>query len=514
MIKRQLFQLINWREIKPYLLFSFIWIMFSYPFFFQGKIPAPLDFLVNFYSPWEQYYDFPVKNPGLSDVVSQIIPWKIFSGQELRAGRIPLWNQYNLAGAPHLGNWQSGVLYPTTLLFLIFPDYIAWSLHVLLQPLLAGIFMILFLRSLKLSNAASLIGAVAFAYGGFMTTWLEWGTLGHALLWLPLTMACVEKRKDLILTLALTSSWLAGHPQMTLYVVMVTSAYWLYRRWSGFNKFRLLIVILLNCYIVPLLVAAPQILPAAQVYFSSARTLVDGTSWAKAFLIPVSGLVTFLAPDFFGNPVTRNSWSNFSYVEMQGYVGIVTIALALLSAIGIKRPGLAKARPGLIKFLIGMIATALVLATNNSVSNWIIDLKLPIISSSSPARLIGVIDFGLAALGAIGFESLRKLLREGKVRELVKPVLAIAIIFGAMWLGDNPVSRRNLILPSLLMLAIIMLVIIDFYLRSKSQKFSSLFLISYFLFLNLLKNFIIFLSFQNYEYIRPFGKVGDDRLGF
>ena len=39
-------------------------------------------------------------------------------------------------------------------------------------------------------------------------------------------------------------------------------------------------------------------------------------------------------------------------------------------------------------------------------------------------------------------------------------------------------------------------------------------IISYFLFLNLLKNFIIFLSFQNYEYIRPVGKVGDDRLGF
>src|SRR3989338_6976195 len=213
----------------PYFLFVIIWIMFSYPFFFQGKVPAPLDFLVNFYAPWDSYYDAPIKNSALSDVVSQIIPWKIFNAEELKNGRIPLWNPYNLAGTPHLGNWQSGVLYPTTLLFLIFSDPIAWSLHVLLQPLLAGIFMILFLRSLKLSKASSLIGAMAFAYGGFMTTWLEWGTLGHALLWLPLALASIENKKQktknaniwtIVFILAITFSLLAGHPQVSLYVII------------------------------------------------------------------------------------------------------------------------------------------------------------------------------------------------------------------------------------------------------------------------------------------------------
>src|SRR3990167_9814465 len=180
----------------PYFLFVIVWIVFSYPFFFQGKIPAPLDFLVNFYAPWYAYYDAPIKNSALSDVVSQIIPWKVFNAEELKSGRIPIWNLYNLAGTPHLGNWQSGVLYPTTLLFLIFPDYIAWSLHVLLQPLLAGIFMILFLRQLKISSMASVLGAVIFAYGGFMTSWLEWGTLGHAILWLPLALYGVDRGKS------------------------------------------------------------------------------------------------------------------------------------------------------------------------------------------------------------------------------------------------------------------------------------------------------------------------------
>ncbi len=454
-------------NFRPYLFFFLIWVVFSYPFFFQGKIPAPLDFLVNFYAPWDAYYDAPIKNSALSDVVSQIIPWKIFNAEELKSGRIPLWNSYNLAGTPHLGNWQSGVLYPTTLLFLFLPTPLAWSLHILLQPLAAGIFMILFLRSLKLSGAASLIGATAFAYGGFMTTWFEWGTLGHALLWLPLALYGIQgkkeegrRKREFILTIfALTMSLLAGHPQTSFYVFLTTIGYYLYRNWGDQSKQSLFPV---SCFLflVPLLLAALQVLPGVQVYLNSARSLVDGTSWAKAFLIPVSGLLTFLAPDFFGNPVTRNSWSNFSYVEMQGYVGILTFVLSLVSVVSIKRPGLAAARPGLIKFLIGMVVAALVLATNNPAANWLIDLRIPIISTSSPARLMGVIGFGLAVLGAFGFETFIKLLREGKVRELVKPAAAIAVILGGMWLWNNPVSRRNLILPSLLMSAVIISVFI------------------------------------------------------
>ena len=451
-------------KFRPYLIFLFIWVIFSYPFFFQGKIPAPLDFLVNFYSPWEQYYDFPVKNPGLSDVVSQIIPWKIFSGQELRAGRIPLWNQYNLAGAPHLGNWQSGVLYPTTLLFLIFPDYIAWSLHVLLQPLLAGIFMILFLRQLKISSMASVLGAVIFAYGGFITSWFEWGTLGHALLWLPLAVYGIlrqsriplrGKRLSLLTIFAMTMSLLAGHPQTSIYVMITVIGYYLYINIKQTMRFSLFLV---SCslFLITFLLASPQILPSIQVYMESARNLVDGRSWAKAFLIKPAGLITFIAPDFFGNPVTRNSWSDFSYVEMQGYIGIIGLILAIASLI---RPDPPVARQGLIKFLIGMIIIALVLGTNNPVANWIIDLNLPIISDSSPARIMGLIDFSLAVLAAFGLDLISKIDKKRQFKSIGVILLLLSAIFAGMWIwtfvSNNPnalVTRRNLIFPSAILM--------------------------------------------------------------
>ncbi len=451
-----------------------------------------MDFLVNFYAPWDAYYDAPIKNSGLSDVVAQIIPWKIFSGQEMRAGRIPLWNPYNLAGTPHLGNWQSGVLYPTTLLFLIFPDPIAWSLHVLLQPLLAAIFMILFLRQLKISPIASLLGAIIFAYGGFMTTWFEWGTLGHALLWLPLALYGIQvnkedlpadathqalqaggiRKKGLILTIfSLTMSLLAGHPQTSIYVMIAAIGYFLYRNFGNLNV-RQKILYPLSLFFLPLLFAAPQIFPSIQVYSESARNLVDGRSWAKAFLIHPSGLLTFLAPDFFGNPVTRNSWGDFSYVEMQGYIGIVTLILVFMSFPSLRGVTMAivttwqsrlKVRPPLrqladrddLNFFWGVIILCLILATKNPISELIIDLNLPIISDSSPARIMGLIDFSLAVLAAFGLDSLTGLISKKKIKYLNSGICFISVIMAGMWIwtfmSTNPnvlVVRRNLIFPS------------------------------------------------------------------
>ena len=447
--------------LKSYLAFLLIWLIFSYPFFFRGRIPAPLDFLVDFYSPWEQYYNLPVKNASLSDVVSQIIPWKLFNAQELKAGRIPIWNPYNLGGTPQLGNWQSGVLYPTTLLFLVLPEMVAWSLHVLLQPLLAGLFMLLFLRSLSLSQISSLLGAIVFAYGGFMTSWFEWGTLGHAILWLPLALYGVDRVKSkeqrvksdktnirisLLTIFAMTMSLLAGHPQTSIYLMITIIGYFLYRNWS-LGKFRLLLFT--NYYLLfPILLAAPQVFPSIQVYMESAKNLIDGSGWAKSFLIKPENLLTFFAPDFFGNPVTRNNWGSFSYVEMGGYIGISSLFLAITGIFLVFRK---------TKFFIILIISAMIFAVDTPLSRLLIDLGIPVISGSSPSRLMGVIDFSLAVLAAFGLNFISEISKKKQIKSLVKIIIAITLVFAGMWIwtfiSTNPsalVTRRNLIFPSII----------------------------------------------------------------
>ena len=468
--KKQLF--------KPYLVFLLIWLIFSYPFFFQDRIPAPLDFLVDFYSPWEQYYNLPVKNASLSDVVSQIIPWKLFNAQELKAGRIPIWNPYNLGGTPQLGNWQSGVFYPTTLLFLILPDMIAWSFHILLQPLLAGLFMILFLRQLKISSLASLLGGVIFAYGGFMTSWFEWGTLGHAILWLPLALYGIQRKNGLILTIfALTMSLLAGHPQTTIYIILATIGYFLYINFHNLNL-RSKILYPLSFVLFPLLLASPQVFPSIQVYMESAKNLIDGSGWAKSFLIKPENLLTLFSPDFFGNPVTRNNWGSFSYVEMGGYVGIASLFLAIAGMF------MAFTKT---KFYVLLISIALIFAVDSPASRLLIDLRIPVISGSSPSRLIGIIDFGLAVLAAFGLNFISEISKKKQIKSLIKIIIAISLVFAGMWVWtyistnpNAPVTRRNLIFPSIILGSVIVVSVSGSFVSKKiySVLFTLYFLLS------------------------------------
>ena len=126
-----------------------------------------------------------------------------------------------------------------------------------------------------------------------MTSWFEWGTLGHAILWLPL--ALIRDRKSsklsLITILALTLSLLAGHPQTSIYVILATIGYFLYRNSQNLNL-RSKILYPLFFFLLPLLLAAPQVFPSVQVYMESAKNLIDGTSWARSFLIKPENLLT------------------------------------------------------------------------------------------------------------------------------------------------------------------------------------------------------------------------------
>lgn len=505
-----------------WLAFAAIWVIFSFQFFFLGRIPAPLDLLVNFFAPWDKYYDFPVKNPAITDVVNQIIPWKTFTADSWRRGEVPLWNSYNLAGAPHLANWQSAVLYPTNLLFLFLPFNIAWSFHILSQPLFAGLFMILFLRSLDLSKVASLLGGLAFAYGGFMTTWLEWGTLGHALLWLPLALYGIEQGRRpkaegrrlhkwtaIIIIISWVMSLLAGHLQVSIYVIATSFCYFLFRNWKIYQSTKLkLIIVSCFLFLVSSLIAAPQILPSINLFINSYRNTSFDPEWFKAFRIPVYGLMTFLAPDFFGNPVTRNHWSDHSYIEMMGYIGVVPLMFAAYSLINIRSLKIDSRR--VLKFFLGVVAVGLLLSLKTPIANIILSLKIPILASSSPARIIGIVSFALVVLSAYGFDQAIEGLKKKKLFRLRQISGVFIIFFLGMWawsfMSSNPnalIARHNLIFPTIIFITST----IGWLSIHKLNPFKpSLFLVSCFLFITFIDLFRFhykFTPFAEAKYFYP-----------
>src|SRR3990167_6759385 len=167
------------KKFWPIIFILFVWLIFSSPFFLKDRVPFPSTYLVNFFPPWSAYSQFagPIKNNAMPDIITQIYPWKKFTIETLKIGQIPLWNPYSFSGTPHLANYQSAVFSPFNILFLVPPFIDAWSILILLQPLLAGLFTYLLIRSFKLDKLASLIASISFMFCGFITVWMGYGTL-------------------------------------------------------------------------------------------------------------------------------------------------------------------------------------------------------------------------------------------------------------------------------------------------------------------------------------------------
>ena len=57
------------KKILPILVIIFVWVIFSKPFFVDGKIPFPADLKVNQYTLWSSYEKNwgPIKNPAQPD---------------------------------------------------------------------------------------------------------------------------------------------------------------------------------------------------------------------------------------------------------------------------------------------------------------------------------------------------------------------------------------------------------------------------------------------------------------
>src|SRR3990167_5206439 len=294
----------------PIIFLVLLWFSFAAPYFVKNKTPFPTTYLVNFFAPWNAYEKFwqPVKNDAMPDIIGQIYPWRVHSVESLKKGEIPLWNPYSFSGTPHLANYQSAPLSPFNLLFFIFSNRDVWSILILLQPLLAAVFTYLFARSLKIGKVGSLISSISFMFCGFMTVWMGYGTLGYAILFLPLALFSIQKFFQtykviflVFLTLAVPLSFLSGHFQTSIYFLIFSTAFTFLKFFQTKNKRALMLSLLFISF--GLLISAPQIIPSIELYLNAVRSNV----FQKIEAIPLFHFPTIFAPDFFGNPVTRNN---------------------------------------------------------------------------------------------------------------------------------------------------------------------------------------------------------------
>lgn len=416
----------------------------------SGNMPFPGSYLATFFTPWAATYAMPVKNNAMPDVITQIYPWKRLTVSSWKQGQLPLWNPYSFSGTSHVGTYQTAVFSPVNLLFL-FPEKLAWSLMILLQPLLAGAGMYLFLSRRALSVEARLIGSIAFMFCGFMTVWMAYGTLGYAVLFLPYALLGIDlligtayRSGGFLVAGAIALSFLSGHFQMSLYVLLYVLGYCVLVWFDKTNRHKVPGAVF--AVLAGVLIAAPQIFSGFIAYTEAVRS----TLFIKGEVIPWQYFPTLLAPDFYGNPVTRNDWFGH-YAEWAGYVGVAPLFFAVIAAVFGRR-----LRE--VRFFAVMSVLPLLFAYQTPLVDLLFFLKIPVLSTSSASRIIILASFSLAVLSAYGTDTVRNWWAKRNKKTLIGSVLGVGGVLLVLW-GTLIIARplpsdklaiamRNLALPT------------------------------------------------------------------
>ena len=448
-------------------VFGLIILVFFQQFLLGGKLPVPADTIVGMYHPWRDVVwdgltaGVPFKNFLITDPVRQQYPWRQLTINLFKEKQLPVWNPYTHAGIPLLANFQNATFYPLNVLFFLLPFNLAWGILILLQPLLGGVFLYFYLRQLKLKPVAALVGALSFSFSGFFIAWLEWGTLLHAALWLPLILLAIEKifsgksrlKWGTLLIFSLCSQFFAGHLQVSFYVFLVTIVY-IFWKFAALEKRRgsYLGFFAVVGLVVTILTAA-QWLPTLQFIKLSAREIDQSQFNQPGWFIPWQNLIQFLAPDFFGNPTTLNYSGAFNYAEFIGYLGVIPLIFAFYAIFW--------RREKRVVFFAALLFIALSFALPTPWAKLPFRLELPFISTSQPTRLLLVVDFCLAILAALGIDFL--LAKKTSFKKIVFTLLPFLFLYGLLWLfvlgagriwpnapwiTNLAVSKRNLILPT------------------------------------------------------------------
>ncbi len=468
------------RDICAVIIFLFIVGIFFAPTILKGQMPVSADALVGLYHPWRDFVakdyprGLPFKNFLITDPVRQQIPWRKAAIDQWKDRILPTWNPYNFSGASLIGNIQAGVFYPLNILFFLLTFPVAWTVLIILEPLLAGFFLYLFLRHKQLSPMASLFGAVSWSFSGFSVAWMTWGTIMHVALWLPLILLAIDKLIELKSSIALHSTILrfnifvmvlcmqffAGHAQISVYVLLLSAAYALWQLRLMKPKRTKAAGWLLSGFSLFLLIASIQWIPLLYTTVNSSR-LLEITSWTKSgWFLPWQHMVQYLVPDFFGNPATMNYWGEWNYGEFIGYIGMGGLLFAGFSLLQWKHSEL--------RFWIGALIVSILFVLPTPIAKLPYFFNLPVISALQPTRLTMIVDFALVVLAAYGFDAWRK----GKNKRKWPVVLGLGVVLVSLWLlavwqiksglsvENWMVTKRNILLPAIIFIAVSVVLIL------------------------------------------------------
>lgn len=365
-----------------------------------------------------------------SDLLELNFAFKGLLKQSLSQGRIPLWSHLLSCGFPVLAEGQTGIFYPLNLIFYsLLPLNAAFNLLVFLNFFLAGFFVYIYARSLKISRLASLFASISFCFSGFFIFRLKHINLINAAIWLPLEFFLIEKYFQtetkaknflvskrffylVLLAVVFAIQFFAGFPPISYISVISCFLYFALRFLFSQDKKNKGLIKSIFKIIIPWLIAgvlflglsAIQFLPTYELSKISNRANWGSYENSTLYKYPFSNLIYFLKPYFFGNPAANTYLGDIRnlgvFWENNVYLGILPLFLAVSAIFFLIRKN-KLVRIFLILFLISLVFSIGIYYGPFKFLFWIIPgLKV----FRFPQRFLLLTLFSLVVLAGFGFD--------------------------------------------------------------------------------------------------------------
>lgn len=195
------------------------------------SIPATLLFFFEYLPPFRKVH-LPY------DLAGYHYPLFNYAFLRLKAGDFPIWDPTTYSGMDFVANVQAALFYPPTwLMFLVswgrdFLPYLSVQLLVFAHVWLAFVFAWLWLRGRKLDLLPALVGAMIFAFSGFLCVQLQHFGLVAAYAWFPfglwgIDQACARNSWTPLwkLSVAAAMTFLAGYPPIWFVYLLTAGIY-------------------------------------------------------------------------------------------------------------------------------------------------------------------------------------------------------------------------------------------------------------------------------------------------
>jgi hypothetical protein len=381
------------------------------------------------------------------DIHRWFYPMKYFLATSLKTGEIPFWCSNYFCGSPFMSDIQSGVFYPLSVIFLIFPFPMSFNIYVVAHFFLGFCFFYLFIISLGLSRKSALLTSISYCYGGYVLATMNTLNNLSTVIWLPAILwsfnrAAIRQQKSgyFLTILFLSMAILGGEPQL---FILIVGALFFYAitcqresgpvrtRWAKYGMYVIFMVI------SAILVTMVQLGPTFVDYQNSAR--LGGLSYGEAskFSLDLLMLKHLFLPlhfhqGFATDPATLKDFFPGGDVPwlLTVYPGVIIAPLALIGII------FSFSRKTLIWTTLFIVSTILALGENTPAHYLLYDF-FPFFRY--PSKFMFLAGFSILILAAYGFDRLRPIHRQcGQKSTILFLCLTFALVM------DLYSNHRNL----------------------------------------------------------------------